>query len=87
MPSPRPASHARKHIDLRLQTTVGETLDSFVAKRRACSPQVSWRHIARDVYDTTGEDLTGEVLRQWYADADLDELYANVVAADIEAAR
>ena len=45
-------------------------LDTFVLDRRALGQP--WRIIARDLHAATGEDITPEALRSWYAqDANL----------------
>lgn len=41
-------------------------LDTFVAERRCCSPQVSWRRIARDLHDETGLDVSDQTLMNWF---------------------
>lgn len=42
----------------------GEGLEHFVRSRRAADR--SWRLIARDLYELTGEDVTYETLRSWF---------------------
>jgi hypothetical protein len=69
---PERDSHAKRFIDLRLRTTVDTSLDDFVGERRGRTPRVSWRHIARDIYEATGEDLTPEVVRKWYVGTEAD---------------
>jgi hypothetical protein len=41
-------------------------LDAFVTERRARGEP--WRTIARDLYDQTDVDVTGETLRAWYGE-------------------
>lgn len=41
-------------------------VEHFVRSRR--TEKRSWRLIARDLYDTTGEDVTYETLRSWFPD-------------------
>lgn len=57
-----PATDRRRLLDLLL----GEAgpLDEFVRSRREAGR--SWRLVARDLYDATGEDVTYETLRSWF---------------------
>lgn len=41
-------------------------LSRYVSERRA--ERRSWRLIARDLYEQTGEDVTYETLRAWFPD-------------------
>lgn len=41
-------------------------LEAFVRSRRADGR--AWRLIARDLYESTGEDVTYETLRTWFPD-------------------
>ena len=43
-----------------------ESLEQFVRSRRAT--KTAWRHIARDVHEATGVDVTLESLRSWFPD-------------------
>lgn len=69
----QPDSHAKRFIDLRLQTTLGVSLEAFVAERRQQTPRMAWRLIARDIFEATGEDLTPEVVRKWFVGTDSDQ--------------
>ena len=43
-------------------------LDAFVSERR--DRGMAWRIIAREIYEQTGEDITGQTLSQWYPEDD-----------------
>jgi len=43
-------------------------LDTFVSERRQRG--MAWRIIAREIYEHTGEDITGQTLSQWYPEDD-----------------
>lgn len=60
-----PTTPTQRLIDLRLD---GE-LEEFVRSRRAAGR--SWRLIARDIYDATGQDVTEVTVRSWYRDVDI----------------
>jgi hypothetical protein len=51
-----------------IESKLDEPLTDFVAARRL--PTKSWREIADEIYERTGETVTGERIRQWFADAD-----------------
>jgi hypothetical protein len=59
-----PTTPTQRLIDLRLN---GQ-LEKFVRSRRADGR--SWRLIARDIYDATGQDVTEVTVRSWYRDTD-----------------
>lgn len=62
----------REVLDLRLQTVTGRTLADFVTSKRSETPRRSWRLIARDIYETTGRDVTYETLRSWFPAVDVE---------------
>lgn len=55
-------TRTRHLVDLALDGN----LDSIVADRRAAG--LSWQAISDEVHDATGVRITGESLRQWFAE-------------------
>jgi hypothetical protein len=57
-----------------IESKLDEPLTDFVARHRALVPRevpaLSWREIAEEIERRTGEQVTGERVRQWFADAD-----------------
>lgn len=51
-----------------IESKLEEPLTDFVAARRL--PTKSWREIADEIRERTGEQVTGERVRQWFADTD-----------------
>lgn len=49
-----------------IESKLGESLPDFVAARRL--PTKSWREIADEIHDITGETVTGEGVRLWFAE-------------------
>lgn len=49
-----------------IEMKLDEPLADFVAARRF--PTKSWQEIAEEIEQRTGETLTGEVVRRWFAD-------------------
>jgi hypothetical protein len=45
----------------------GASLADFVAQRRL--PTKSWREIAEEIYELTGEKISEETLRLWFAES------------------
>ena len=48
-----------------VEARLGQPLDAYVAERRAST---SWRAMAADLTERTGENVTYETLRGWFAD-------------------
>lgn len=48
-----------------VEARLGRSLDDYVAERRA---GMSWRAMAADLTERTGETVTYETLRSWFAD-------------------
>jgi hypothetical protein len=59
---PDTTSHAYQLADRLLDGRLQE----FVADRRSRSPQLSWRHIARDLHAETGVDVSDQTLMNWF---------------------
>ena len=55
---------------LLVEARLGESLIEWIAARR---PNTSWRLIAREIWDTTGVDVTHETVRIWGGGADSSE--------------
>lgn len=49
-----------------IELKLGEDLTAYVAGRRARGR--SWRLIARDIFQATGQDVTHETVRSWFPD-------------------
>lgn len=59
-----PATDKRRLLDLLLAEH--GPLEDFVRTRRQQNRPRSWRLIALDIRDLTGEDVTYEALRSWF---------------------
>lgn len=59
-------SPARRLLDVKLQAAAGTTLEQFVRDRRP--PQKSWRELADELRELTGESTNRESLRQWFGE-------------------
>lgn len=49
-----------------IESKLGEPLTDFVSARRL--PTKSWREIAEEIKERTGETVTGEAVRLWFSD-------------------
>lgn len=61
-----------------VEARLGKPLSEYVAERRATT---SWRAMAADLTEKTGESVTYETLRGWFA----DRLQTTVVVTDAPA--
>ena len=61
-----------------IETRLGEPLEDFVLRLRA--DDRSWPYIARKLGQTTDHWVTGECVRKWFGDADLERLEAGSAA-------
>lgn len=51
-----------------IEAKLGESLEEFVAARR--QPSKSWREIAEELEQLTGESVTDTSVRTWFAERD-----------------
>jgi len=70
----------------RLTAAAGQTLAEFIVARREPGSEVPYRHIAQELIDVTGVDITHEAVRRWYHRAVGEAAEAGAVT-DAEAAR
>lgn len=57
-----PATSVQQLIEERLKGSLYE----FVLERRKRDPQLSWRRIARDIFQATDVDVSDQTLANWY---------------------
>jgi len=50
----------------RLTAATSQTLAEFIVARREPGSEVPYRHIAQELIDVTGVDITHEAVRRWY---------------------
>jgi hypothetical protein len=82
---PNSRSALRNIVQDRLIAATGETVAEFILARRQPGTEVPYRHIAAELVELTGVDITHEAARRWYLQA--IGKAAEVVADDVQAPR
>jgi hypothetical protein len=50
----------------RLEAATGQRLPEFITVRRAPGSTTPYRHIAQEIIELTGVDITHEAVRRWH---------------------
>lgn len=64
----KPQTPTHRLIDHILQAKTNGNLRQFILRARA--EGISWRRLARQVEDITGEEITEVAIQSWFADDD-----------------